>query len=70
MGAVSGVRGGVLTWSCASARTIEALTVATSSSEIFSCSLAGAVARFLDLGFVDVLGADRHVGEDRDAGRR
>ena len=57
-----------LTCSCASERASEALTDATSSSEILSASRAAArCARFLDLRFVDPVGRNRHVGHDRHA---
>ena len=57
-----------LTCNCARERTSEALTEATSSSEIFSRSRASArCRRFLGLGLVNVISLHCHVGHDRNA---
>ena len=57
-----------MTFNCASERASDALIVATSSSEILSLQARGrALPRLLDLGLVDVIGGDGHVGDDRDA---
>src|SRR4030095_108047 len=54
-----------LTRSCASERTNEELTEATSSEEILSRRrAAAALARFFGLGFVDVFSSDSHIGDD------